>query len=108
MKRGDLVLVAARSDYAGKPRPAVVVQADLFNPTHGSVTLCLLTSELRAAPLFRIPVRATKRTGLKRRSQIMVDKIFSAPRDRIGKRVGQLDDPTMTQVDDALRLWLQL
>jgi mRNA-degrading endonuclease toxin of MazEF toxin-antitoxin module len=47
LKRGDVVTVAAHSDYTEKPRPAVIVQSDLFNTTHASITLCLITSELR-------------------------------------------------------------
>ena len=53
MKRGDIVLAVARGDY-GKPRPAVIVQSDLFNATHASLLVCLLTSELIDAPLFRL------------------------------------------------------
>ena len=108
VRRGDVVVVAARGAYAGKPRPAVVVQSDLFNPTHGSVTLCLLTSELRPAPLFRPTVEPTEVNGLRRRSQVMVDKVFSAPRAGIGARIGELDGATMQQLDEALRRWLQL
>ena len=55
MKRGDIVLAVARGDY-GKPRPAVIVQSDLFNPTHASLLVCLLTTELIDAPLFRLPL----------------------------------------------------
>ena len=84
MNRGDVVLVAARGDSAGKPRPAVVIQSDLFNPTHDSVTLCLITSELRDAPLFRPDLKPTRENGLSKTSQVMVDKIFSAKRGSIG------------------------
>ncbi len=108
MKRGDVVVVAARGAYAGKPRPAVVVQSDLFNNTHASLTLCLITSELRDAPLFRIAVEPSERNGLGRRSQVMVDKVFSATRESIGKDIGEFDAADMGRVDEALRLWLQL
>ncbi len=107
MSRGDVVLVAARSDYAGKPRPAVVVQSDLFNPTHDSVTLCLVTSELRDAPLFRPDLKPTRENGLSKTSQVMVDKIFSAKRGNIGGRIGILDKESMRRVDEALKVWLQ-
>jgi mRNA interferase MazF len=36
LKRGDIALAVARGDY-GKSRPAVIVQSDLFNPTHASL-----------------------------------------------------------------------
>lgn len=102
------MLVAARGAYSGKPRPAVVVQSDLFTPTHGSVTLCLVTSELREAPLFRIDVVPSAENGFRKQSQVMVDKLFSAPRESIRDRVGTLDGPTMNRVSEALRLWLDL
>lgn len=108
MNRGDVVLVAARGSYAGKPRPAVVIQSDLFNATHSSITVCLLSSELRDAPLFRVSVEPAPSNGLSKRSQVMVDKMFSAPRENIGPRIGGLDSTTMNRVDEALHLWLQL
>ena len=71
MNRGDVVICAAPGDY-GKPRPAVVVQSDLFNGSHSSVVVCPVTTHLEDAPLFRIPVPAGKTTGLKIESQVMV------------------------------------
>jgi mRNA interferase MazF len=108
VKRGDVVLVAAKGSYSGKPRPAVVVQSDLFNPTHASVTVCLMTTALQEAPLFRLTVEPGADNGLRKRSQVMVDKVFSAPRTNISARIGTLDVTTLARMDDALRLWLQL
>lgn len=107
VRRGDIVLCAAPGDY-GKPRPAVVVQSDLFNPTHASVTLCPITSELVAAPLFRLDVAPTSENGLRKRSQIMVDKLTSQPLKRIGDVVGRLSVSQMNDLDRALKLWLGL
>ena len=100
--------VAVRGSYSGKPRPAVVVQSDLFNPTHASVTLCLITSDLRDAPLFRPTIHPSAQNGLRKESQVMVDKLFSAPRDRLGHTIGTLDGPSMDRIAEALRLWLDL
>jgi mRNA interferase MazF len=107
MKRGDVVISAAPGDY-GKPRPAVVVQSDLFNGTHSSVVVCLITSHLEDAPLFRIPVPSGRSTGLKLESQVMVDKIMAIPRNKITGRVGALPAGVLKEVDHALRLWLEL
>jgi mRNA interferase MazF len=107
MKRGDVVICAAPRDY-GKPRPAVVVQSDLFNDTHSSVAVCLITSRLEDAPLFRIPVPSGKTTGLKLESQVMVDKIITIPRSKITGRAGTLPGHVLKEVDHALRLWLEL
>lgn len=104
--RGDLVTVAGAGGFAGKPLPAVVVQSDAFNPTHGSVTLCLLTTEQVVAPLFRITVEPSEDNGLRQRSQVMVDKLVSAPRDKLGPRIGALEPALLQRVDDALRTWL--
>lgn len=107
IKRGDVVICAAPGDY-GKPRPAVVVQSDLFNGTHSSVAVCLITSHLEDAPLFRIPVAAGRTTGLKSESQVMVDKVIAIPRNKITGRAGMLPARLLKEVDDALRLWLEL
>ena len=106
-KRGDVVLVVASGDY-GKPRPAVVVQSDLFNDTHTSMTVCPVTSSLVEAPLFRVPLKRSKANGLALNSQIMVDKIQTLRRDRIRGRVGAIGTVTMDNVEAALRLWLRL
>ena len=108
MKRGALVLVRAKGDYSGKPRPSVIVQSDLFNPTHQSVTVCPVTSQLVATPLFRIALTPSTTNGLKKPSQVMVDKVFSIRRENIGTEIGTLNLETMLQIDHALRPWLQL
>ena len=106
MKRGDLVTVAVSGDY-GKPRPALVVQADAFD-LHSSVIVLPLTSDLYDAPLFRVTVSVSKETGLRAASQIMVDKATTVPRSKIGPRIGRVNAITMHAVDDALRGFLDL
>jgi mRNA interferase MazF len=106
MKRGDVVIVATRGVYAGKPRPAVVVQSDTFNETHASITICPITSEVLDAPMFRVSVPPGTRTGLTVASQVMVDKVISVPRDAIGKRIGRFAPGELDLVDEALRGWL--
>jgi mRNA interferase MazF len=107
IKRGDVVICAAPGDY-GKPRPAVVMQSDLFNHTHSSVVVCLITSHLEDAPLFRISVPSGRTTGLKMPSQVMVDKVIAVPRNKITGRAGALAAGPLKEVDHALRLWLEL
>ena len=106
MKRGDLVSVSVSGDY-GKPRPALVVQADAFD-AHPSVVVLPLTSELHNAPLFRVSVGAGRQTGLRKASQIMVDKATAVPRAKLGPRMGRVDGATLRAVDDALRGFLGL
>ena len=106
--RGAVVIVSARGAYTGKPRPALVVQANPFNPTHASVTVCPITSACVDAPLFRVSVPPGDRTGLKAASQVMVDKVVSVPRSSIAREVGRCDDDAIAAVDDALRRWLGL
>ena len=102
MRRGDVVTVAAPGDF-GKPRPAVVVQADaLTNAGALSVVLCLVTSHLVDAPAFRIPVPAGPPTGLALNAQIMVDKLLTVPRGRVGEVIGHLDDETMLRLNRTL------
>ena len=105
LKRGDFVVVALPGDY-GKPRPALIVQADLFNETHASVTVVPVTSTLVDAPLFRLTVEPSPGTGLRSLSQLMVDKITIVPRARITQTVGSLEDDLVLRVSRALPLWV--
>ena len=107
LARGDVVLVVASSDH-GKPRPAVVVQSDLFNATHASLTVCPVTTLLVDAPSFRIPLQPSSTNGLIQPSQIMVDNIQTLRRDRIRERIGTAGRDQMQSVDAALRLWMKL
>jgi len=108
MTRGDLVVVAARGVYTGKPRPALVVQSDLFNKVHASITICPVTSEIVDAGLFRIPLPPGSRTGLAAPSQVMVDKIVTVPRAAISRVIGQAAGNEMEAVSGALALWLDI
>ena len=105
MKRGNVVIVSAQGDY-GKPRPAVIVQSDLFNETHGSILVVLITSDLQDAPLFRLDIQPTEENGLTRPSQIMADKIVALKRERIAQNIGLLDDEIMIKLNRSLTLFL--
>lgn len=107
MKRGDIVVCALTGDY-GKPRPAIIVQSDLFNPTHASLVVCPVTSHCIDTPLFRLPLAANSKTGLDKDSQIMVDKLTAIKSDRIKNRIGELTSKQRAQLDKALQLWLGL
>jgi mRNA interferase MazF len=104
MRRGDLVTIAVSGDY-GKPRPALIIQANAFD-LHPSVVVLPLTSEIHATPLFRISIVPGKATGLKKPSQIMVDKPTTVPRGKIGALIGSIDAATMHAVEEALRGFL--
>ena len=108
MKRGTIVVIAARGAYTGKPRPALVVQSDLFNSTHASITVCPITSECIDAPLFRVVLLPGTSTGLRQTSQAMIDKIVSVPREAITQEIGKIDSDSLAQVDEALRRWLRI
>lgn len=107
MKRGDLVTVVLQGGL-GKPRPALVIQTDLFDEAHPSITLLPVTSEIRSAPLFRITVEPSDANGLGKVSQIMIDKPVSVRRDRIGKPFGRIEDETLLRVNRALAVWVGL
>lgn len=93
MKRGDLVTVALSGDY-GKPRPALVIQSDFLAETD-SVLVCLLTTTLREAPLYRLTLPAGAESGLREESQVMVDKIMAVRRGRCGAPIGRVDEAGM-------------
>jgi mRNA interferase MazF len=100
MERGDLVTVTTSGDY-GKPRPALVIQTDHL-PETDSVLVCLLTTTIRNAPLFRFSLPATKETGLVQASQVMVDKIMAVRRDRCGRQIGKVDPESMLSLNRLL------
>lgn len=104
MRRGDLVTVAVSGDF-GKPRPALVVQSDLFDQT-GTVTVLLISGADVDAPLLRVPVQPTTENGLRKPSQVMVDKAMSVKRERLGPAFGHLDDDTMISVTRSLAVFL--
>ena len=104
MRRGDLVTIALPGTY-GKPRPALVIQSDLFDE-HPSLTILPVTRELRDTPLFRVSLEPDKANGLNKRSQIMVDKAQTVRREKVGEPFGRIDDATMLAVTRALAVFL--
>jgi mRNA interferase MazF len=104
MKRGDIVTVTLKGDY-GKPRPALVIQSDLFGE-HPSVTVLPITSELRDTPIFRVTITPNKLNGLRKLSQVMADKAMTLPREKCGDVFGQLEDAEMIEITRALAVFL--
>lgn len=102
MKRGDVVVAAAKGAFSGKPRPAVVIQTDLLNPEHPTLILAPITTDVRDLPGFRIPVPPDAANGLREPSEIMVDKPLTVPRERIQQRIGRLDADTLGRLNRAL------
>jgi mRNA interferase MazF len=104
MKRGDLISVAFPGDY-GKPRPALVIQADIFSHLR-SLTVLPLTSDVMNAKDTRILVLPTPENGLRHPSSIMIEKIGTLPREKVGAPFGRLSDPDLTAVNRALAIFL--
>jgi mRNA interferase MazF len=104
VKRGSLVTIAISGDF-GKPRPALVIQADHFSE-HATLTVLPVTSTLVDTPLFRITTQPSERNGLQMPSQIMVDKAVTVKRDKIGHVIGLMDADTMIAVDRSLAVFL--
>jgi len=107
MRRGEIWTVSGGKDYAGKPRPVVIVQDDSFDATD-SVTICAFTTNSTEAPLVRLPVRPNERNGLRRPCRLMVDKITTVPRSKVGSRVGRLDDEDILRLNRAVIVFLGL
>jgi mRNA interferase MazF len=107
MRRGDIWTVSGGKDYAGKPRPVVIVQDDSFDATD-SITICAFTTDQTDAPLFRLPVEPNERNGLRAPSRLMVDKITTVPKSKVGVRVGRLDDRDMLRLNRAVLVFLGL
>lgn len=106
MKRGEIWTVSA-GGYAGKPRPAVIVQTDAIDTT-ASVTICIFTSNQTEAPLFRLAVEPSEQNGLRAPSRLMVDKLTTVPKDKVGQQIGSLDDEDIVRLNRAMMLFLAL
>jgi mRNA interferase MazF len=107
VKRGELWTVAGGKDYAGKPGPVVVVQDDRFVAPY-SITICAFTTDETDAPLFRLPVQPNERNGLRAACRLMVDKISTVQKTKIGARVGRLDDEDILRLNQAVLVLLGL
>jgi mRNA interferase MazF len=109
LRRGDLVTVAAKGPYTGKPRPALVIQATETLPYRDSITVCLLTADVIEASLFRVRIDPTPANGLKQSSDVMADKVLTVPSSVVSpKPFGRLGAADLERVDAALRFWLGL
>ena len=105
MKRGEIWTVAGGKDYAGKPRPAVILQDNRFDMTN-SITLCAFTTDPTDAPLFRLPIEPSDSNGLRAVCRLMVDKITTVSKAKIGTRLGRLADEDMVRLNRALLVFL--
>ena len=107
MKRGDIWTVAGGKDYAGKPRPVVIVRDDGFDATD-SITICVFTTDETDAPLFRVPVEPNERNGLRATCRLMVDKITTVPKSKVGAQIGRLDNQDILRLNQAILVFLGL
>lgn len=107
MRRGDIWTIAGGRDYAGKPRPVVIVQDNSFDATD-SVTICAFTTDPTDAPLFQPLVAPDPHNGLHSASRLMVDKITTVPKSKVGKRIGRLDDADVVRLSHAMIVFLGL
>jgi len=107
VKRGDVWTVAGGPDYAGKPRPAVVLQDDAFDVT-ALVTICPFTTHSVDAPLVRLPIEPTERNGLRAASQLMIDKITTVSKGKLERRIGRLSGEDIVRVNRAVLVFLGL
>ncbi len=107
MRRGEIWTAAGGKDYAGKPRPVVIVQDDRFDATD-SITVCAFTTDPTDAPLFRLQVEPDERNGLRSPCRLMADKITTVPKTKLGSCVGRLDDEDMLRLNRAMLVFLGL
>lgn len=107
MKRGEIWAVAGGKDYAGKPRPAVIVQDDRFDATE-SITICAFTTDKSEAPLFRIVIQPNDQNGLMTTSSLMVDKITTIPKSKVGSQIGHLESADLVRMNQAILIFMGL
>ena len=107
MKRGEVWIVAGGRDYAGKPRPALILQDDAFDAT-ASITICPFTTHAVDAPLMRLPIEPSERNGLRAASRLMIDKMTTVSKTKLESRIGRLSDEDIIRVNRAVVVFLGL
>ncbi|MGI8939794.1 MAG: type II toxin-antitoxin system PemK/MazF family toxin [Iamia sp.] len=107
MRRGEIWTAAAGSGYAGKPRPVVIVQDDRFDATD-SVTVCAVTTDPTDAPLFRLRIEPDDVNGLREPCSLMVDKVTTVPRSKLGQHIGRLSDEELVRLGRAILVFFGL
>lgn len=107
MRRGEIWTASGGKDYAGKPRPVVIVQDDSFDAT-ASITICAFTTDETDAPLFRLLIEPNDRNGLRSPCRLMVDKLTTVAKSKLGARVGRLDDEDILRLNQAALVFLGL
>jgi len=107
VKRGEVWTAAGGEHYASKPRPIVIVQDDRFTAT-SSITICAFTSDPTDAPLFRPAIEPSETNGLRVISRLMVDKITTIPKTKLGARIGRLADKDLVRLNRAMMIFLGL
>jgi mRNA interferase MazF len=107
VKRGEIWTASGGRSYAGKPRPAVIVQDDRFEATD-SITICAFTTDPTEAPLLRLAIKPSEMNGLRTASRLMVDKITTVPKARLGHRIGRLGDEDVVRLNRAMLIFLGL
>ena len=105
MRRGEIWTTAGGKDYAGKPRPVVILQDDRFDAT-GSITICAFTTDPPEAPLLRLPIEPSEKNGLREPCRLMVDKITTVPKAKIRTHVGRLDEEDIVRLNRAVLVFL--
>lgn len=107
MRRGEIWTAAGGGDYAGKPRPVVILQDDRFDATN-SITVCAFTTDPTEAPLFRVSVAPNEQNGLRTPCRLMVDKVTTVAKSKLGTRIGRLDDADIVRLNRAMLVFLGL
>lgn len=107
MRRGEVWTVSGSNDYAGKPRPVVILQDESFDAT-ASITVCAFTTDETDAPLIRLPIPPSEQNGLRALSRLMVDKITTVPKSKVGQRIGRLGDEDVVRLNQAVMVFLGL
>jgi mRNA interferase MazF len=105
MKRGEIWTIAGGKGYAGKPRPVVILQDNRFDATD-SITICAFTTDPTEAPLFRLPIEPNETNGLRAQCRLMVDKMTTVPKAKVGARIGRLNDEDVVRLNRAALVFL--
>lgn len=108
IKRGDVIMV----DFGERPgyeqdgiRPAIVVQNDIGNE-HSPTTIVAPFTAKKGREV-ELPIHVTG-IQLKRTSMALLEQVTTIDKSRIIGHITQVDDDTLNQIDEKLRVALAL
>ena len=111
MLRGDIFwadLDPVRGSEQGKIRPVLIIQNDVGNENSPVTIIACITSNLARKDYPTNVFISAKETGLTFDSVILLNQIRTVDKTRLTRKIGHVPDHRMLEVDEALKISIDL